>query len=420
MAHCAGSRRPTAATLTVAVTALLTLAAACGSDGGGGGSTGSTAAAPTSPPSSTGDAATTTGAAATTAATTGDPPAVKAVTIADFDAPLALAVRKGDAAMYVAEKGGRVKALRDGAVDRTLVLDLSGQVSSGGEQGLLGLAFSPAGDHLYVNYTDEAGDTRVVEYAFTDGRVDAGSRRELLAVEQPFANHNGGQVVFGPDGFLYIGLGDGGSGGDPQGNGQRLDTLLGKILRINPSPDGARPYSIPPGNPFADRSGARPEIWAYGLRNPWRFTFDRETGAMWIGDVGQDAVEEIDAVEASAGGGQNYGWNRLEGTRQYSGTAPARAVAPVHEYSHDGGNCSVTGGYVYRGTKMPGLRGSYVFADYCNGRLRALVRTGASGPLRSVALGPAIENVLSFGEDASGEVYVLSVSSGLSRLEAAG
>lgn len=422
MARRLRSRRWTTAAV-VGATAL-TLTAACSGDGGTG-ATISTAAPPTTPKSFSGDARGTMGAGSATSATTappvgGDPPPMRAVKIAAFAAPLVLAVRTGDQAMYVAEKGGLVKTLRGSTIDPEPVLDLSGDVSTGAEQGLLGLAFSPGGDRLYVNYTDTAGDTRVVEYAFSGGKADTASRRQLLLVDQPFANHNGGHLVFGPDGFLYIGLGDGGGGGDPQGNGQRLDTLLGKILRIDPRPDGARPYSIPPGNPFASRPGARAEIWAYGLRNPWRFTFDRETGALWIGDVGQNSVEEIDAVEASAGGGQNYGWNRLEGTRRFSAGDTSGTVAPVHEYPNGDGNCSVTGGYVYRGARMPGLRGSFVFADYCKGELRALVPGASGGGLRSVALGPTLDAVASFGQDAVGELYVLSLGSGLYRLEPTG
>lgn len=427
----------------VAFAAGLVVLAACGGDKGDGATvatavppttpstaptTAATTAATTAPTSTTRSRATSAETTAATTATTaiattaaapvsGNPPRLRAVRVGQFTAPIALAVRAGDDAVYVAEKGGVVKALRSGATDPTPVLDLSGQVSTGSEQGLLGLVFSPDGSRLFVDYTDTAGDSRVVEYAFSAGRADTSTRRELLLVQQPFSNHNGGHVVFGPDGFLYIGLGDGGSAGDPQGNGQRLDTLLGKILRIDPRPDGNAPYSIPPGNPFASRQGARPEIWAYGLRNPWRFTFDRETGALWIGDVGQAAIEEIDAVEASAGGGQNYGWNRLEGTRRFAGSAPPGSVAPVHEYSHEGGNCSVTGGYVYRGTRIPALRGSYVFADYCKGELRALV-LGGSG-LRSVVLGPTLDAVSSFGQDADGELFVLSLVAGLHRLEAA-
>lgn len=410
----------------VAVAVGLVVLTAC-SRGAGGDKTVTTAGPPsTASPTST---STSTPARTTTVATTppttatasttapSNPPRLRAVRVGRFSAPTALAVRNGDTALYVAEKGGVVRALRDATMDPTPVLDLSGQVSTGGEQGLLGLTFSPDGARLYADYTDTAGDSHVVEYTFSAGRADTSTRRELLFVDQPFANHNGGQVIFGPDGFLYIGFGDGGGAGDPEGNAQRLDTLLGKILRIDPHPGGDAPYRIPPGNPFVTSQGDRPEIWAYGLRNPWRFTFDRETGAMWIGDVGQGAIEEIDAVEASAGGGQNYGWNRLEGTHRFSGSAPAGSVTPVHEYSHDGGNCSVTGGYVYRGTRIPALRGSYVFADYCKGQLRALVRDGSG--LRSVALGPTLDAVSSFGQDGDGELFVLSLSAGLHRLEAA-
>lgn len=410
--------------LCVTIALGLVILAACGGDKGDD-ATGTTAAAPTTPSTVTtstapGDA--TTAPAPATGATTpvsSQPPRLKAVKVGQFAAPTAFAVRTGDTVIYVAEKGGLVKALRGQTVGEMPVLNLSGQVSTGSEQGLLGLVFSPDGEKLYVDYTDPDGDTRVAEYAFSAGQADASTRRELLRVNQPYANHNGGHLAFGPDGFLYIGLGDGGSAGDPQGNGQRLDTLLGKLLRIDPRPDGNTPYRVPPGNPFASREGARPEIWAYGLRNPWRFSFDRETGALWIGDVGQNAIEEIDAVEASAGGGQNYGWNRLEGTRPFGGTAPSGTVAPVHEYSHDGGNCSVTGGYVYRGTRIPALRGAYVFADYCKGQLRALVAGPGGSGLRSVALGPTLDAVASFGQDADGELFVLSLAAGLHRLEAA-
>lgn len=402
------ARRPTAVAAVI-----LALAGACSGGGGGDG-----AQPLATPPTSAGA-----GTAAAPGTTPGDPTAVpatprlRAVELAGFRAPIAAAVRDGDDTLYVAEKAGTVRAFRNGAIDPAPVLDLSGQVSGGNEQGLLGLAFSPPGDRLYVDYTDTAGDTSVVEYVFAQGRADPSTARRLLLVEQPFANHNGGHLAFGPDGLLYIGLGDGGSAGDPQGNGQRLDTLLGKILRIDPRPDGDRPYTIPDGNPFAGRAGARPEIWAYGLRNPWRFTFDRQTGALWIADVGQNRTEEINAVDAPAGGGQNYGWNRLEGTRRFSGTAPRGAVAPVYEYGHAGGNCSVTGGYVYRGERLPGLRGSFVFADYCRGEVLALVPDGSG--LAAVPLGPRLDAVASFAQDGAGELYVLSLTSGLHRLEEA-
>lgn len=209
------------------------------------------------------------------------------VRVATVDQPLALSVRAGDQALYIAEKTGRVVAIRDGKVDGRPVLDLSAEVSQGGEQGLLGLAFSPDGRFMYVNYTDLAGDTHVTEFAMLGRGIDTASRRDVLVVDQPYSNHNGGNLVFGPDGHLYIGLGDGGSAGDPEDRAQDLGSLLGKMLRIDPRPDGDRPYGIPSDNPFVDRKGARPEIWAYGLRNPWRYSFDRLTGELWIGDVGR-------------------------------------------------------------------------------------------------------------------------------------
>ena len=214
-----------------------------------------------------------------------------------------MAVRSGDTALYVAEKTGKVVAVRDGIVDPVPMLDLSEEVSLGGEQGLLGLAFSPDGRDVYVNFTDTNGDTHITGYAMRGGQADTATRRDLLVVDQPYSNHNGGNLVFGPDGYLYIGLGDGGSGGDPQGNGQSLSTLLGKMLRIDPTPFGDRPYRIPTDNPFVGHVAARPEIWAYGLRNPWRYSFDRLTGDLWIGDVGQSAWEEVDVQPSDSPGG---------------------------------------------------------------------------------------------------------------------
>ena len=341
---------------------------------------------------------------------------IRLVQVATLEQPLAMAVRRGDPALYVAVKTGKVVAIRDGAVDPAPVLDLTGQVSLGGEQGLLGLAFSPSGRFLYVNYTDTNGDTHVTEYAMVDERADPATRREVLIVDQPYENHNGGNLAFGPDGYLYIGLGDGGSGGDPQGNGQSLSTLLGKMLRIDPRPSGERPYGIPPDNPFVDRSGASPEIWAYGLRNPWRYSFDRETGDLWIGDVGQSASEEVDIQPSGSSGGENYGWNRMEGSHPYDGADPlAGAVPPVFEYSHDDGGCTVAGGYVYRGESIPGLNGAYVFADYCLGRIEALrLRNGRVIGHR--ALGPVVPGLSSFGEDARGELYAMSLGGGVYRL----
>jgi glucose/arabinose dehydrogenase len=237
-------------------------------------------------------------------------------------------------------------------------------------------------------------------------------------VDQPYSNHNGGNLAFGPDGYLYIGLGDGGSGGDPHGNGQSLTTLLGKMLRIDPTLLEDRPYAIPSDNPFVGREGARPEIWAYGLRNPWRYSFDRATGDLWIADVGQSAWEEIDVQSSGSDGGENYGWNRMEGDHPFEGDAPADVVRPVFEYSHDDGGCTVTGGYVYRGRAIPALARAYLFADFCLGRLEA-IRLQDGGGAEHRILGPVVRNVSSFGEDARGELYVLSLEGTVSRIAAA-
>jgi glucose/arabinose dehydrogenase len=335
--------------------------------------------------------------------------------VAVLEQPVALAVRAGDPALYIVEKTGRVVALDDGG-DPRVVLDLSHWVSLGSEQGLLGLAFSPDGDFLYVDLTDLDGNTRVIEFRMEGGAVDVRSGRDVLDVPQPFSNHNGGNLAFGPDGYLYIAFGDGGSAGDPQGNGQSLATLLGKILRISPRPaDGE--YAIPPDNPFVGSGGARPEIWAYGLRNPWRFSFDRATGDLWIGDVGQNSWEEIDVQPAGSPGGLDYGWNLLEGTHPFAGQVPGdlQTVPPVYEYPHDGTTCAVTGGYVYRGTDIPTLVGAYVFADFCRGALEAFVlHDGVATGHRD--LGPTVDGPASFGEDENGELYVLSLSGPVYRL----
>ncbi len=341
-------------------------------------------------------------------------PRVRLVPVAAIEQPLALAVRPGDPALYVAEKTGLVVAIRDGAVDPAPVLDLSGEVSLGAEQGLLGIAFSPDGGRLYVDFTDLRGDTHVEEFAMQEGRAEPSTRRLVLFVHQPFSNHNGGNLVFGPDGMLYVGLGDGGSGGDPLGNGQSLSTLLGKILRIDPL--AGRPYTIPPDNPFVGRSGARPEIWDFGLRNPWRFSFDRRTGALWIGDVGQSSWEEVDFEPAGSAGGIDYGWNLMEGDHLYAGASPrAGLAAPVYEYSHAGGACAITAGYVYRGRAIPALTGAYVFGDFCLGRLEAL-RLGPGGSVERWFLGPVLPNLASFGQDARGELYALSLTDGVFRI----
>jgi glucose/arabinose dehydrogenase len=254
-----------------------------------------------------------------------------------------------------------------------------------------------------------------VAYAMGRRTAEPDTRRELLFVDQPYANHNGGDLVFGPDGYLYVGLGDGGSAGDPQGHAQSLESLLGKMLRIDPRPDRDRAYSIPPDNPFVDRDGARAEIWAYGLRNPWRYSFDRATGDLWIGDVGQNAWEEIDRLPAGTPPGANLGWNLVEGSRRFTGDPPNGAVAPVYEYPHASGACTVIGGVVYRGDEIPDLVGAYLFADLCLGELEA-IRLGSGEHVDHAVLGPTVPNVGSFGEDAEGDVYALSLAGGVYRL----
>ncbi|MGI9022764.1 MAG: PQQ-dependent sugar dehydrogenase [Acidimicrobiales bacterium] len=357
----------------------------------------------------------------------GDGPDLAAVRLglAEIDnltGPVALAVRPGDDNLYVAEKRGQVRRVVQGqsggdAVDAQPVLDLSGEVSTGSEQGLLGLTFSPDGERLYVDYTDRAGDTRVVEYAFRDGRADVATRRVLLAVDQPFANHNGGEVAFGPDGMLYVGLGDGGGQRDPSRNGQNLGTLLGKILRIDPTPSGDRPYTVPPDNPFVNRPGAAPEIFALGLRNPWRFTWDRSTADLWIADVGQDRWEEIDFRPAGSPPGANFGWSLMDSTHPLHGTNPPDGILPIVEYTHDDDNCSVTGGYVYRGSRIPALQGVYLYCDYCSGSVWGLVQDDAKvAGQRQLDL-PS-HRIYSFGEDASGELYLLAAD-GLYRIQGA-
>jgi glucose/arabinose dehydrogenase len=347
-----------------------------------------------------------------------DSVAVKLTEVARLAQPVAFAVRTGDPSLYLAEKGGRVRAVRDGTLDPTPVLDLSGRVSTGGEQGLLGLAFSPDGGRLYVNFTNPDGDTRVVEYAVRDGRADPSTARVLLEVDQPYANHNGGNLVFGPDGRLWIGLGDGGSGNDPQNRAQNLGALLGKMLRIDPAPSGGSPYGIPPDNPFVGQDGARGEIWSFGLRNPWRYSFDRATGDLWIGDVGQNAVEEIDFAPASSVGGENWGWPGLEGTRSNKGGAPAGAVGPILDYNQDDGGCSVVGGYVYRGATVPALAGAYLYGDYCRGEVLAIRQEGGQ-VTDDAGLGLEVDGLSSFGQDSAGELYALSLNGSVFRIDPA-
>ncbi|MBW3629562.1 MAG: PQQ-dependent sugar dehydrogenase [Gemmatimonadetes bacterium] len=330
--------------------------------------------------------------------------------VAQVSSPVFLTSPPGDARLFVLEQAGRIRVVEDGQLLATPFLDISSKVGSGGERGLLGLAFHPAyasNGYFFVNYTDRNGDTRIERYrASADrNRADPGSVKRLLSIDQPYANHNGGMLEFGADGMLYIGMGDGGSGGDPLGNGQKLSTLLGKLLRIDV--DRGDPYGIPAGNPFVGRAGARGEIWAYGLRNPWRFAFDHAGGNLYVADVGQNALEEITVV-ASASGGVNYGWNRMEGARCFRAESCDRGglQIPQVDYPRSDG-CSVTGGYVYRGRRIPNLVGHYFYADYCRPGLRSFHSSPAVTDQRLWDL-PQATQVSSFGQDSEGELYVLS------------
>jgi len=350
--------------------------------------------------------------------------------IAELDQPIVLAPRPGSPDLYIAEKAGRIRLItveedefgdNEGEltyeVEDAPLLDISDQVINDGERGLLGMAFSSDGRKIYLDYTRRPdGHTEVVEYTLGDGTtIDEDSRREILFVEQPFANHNGGQLTIGPDGYLYIGLGDGGDAGDPFGHGQDTTTLLGSILRIDPeggSEDGPA-YAIPPGNPFADGEDGAPEIWLYGTRNPWRFSFDTETGDLWVADVGQDSYEEINLLRATggfdAGKGDNLGWNQMEGTHPFEGGEnPAGAVLPIFDYGR-GDGCSVIGGYVYRGEAIEELQGTYLYADYCGSDLRGLQVDG-DAVIDQRAWRLPLQDVYSLGQDDDGEIYVLLAS----------
>ncbi|MFJ6615080.1 PQQ-dependent sugar dehydrogenase [Streptomyces sp. NPDC091289] len=321
-----------------------------------------------------------------------------------------------DDTLWIAERAGTVRVL-DGSGLGEPVLDISDETTTDGERGLLGVAFDKTFAHFYISFTDLEGTSTVDEFAVEGGQLQPDTRRTVLTQTQPYANHNGGDIKFGPDGYLYIAFGDGGSGGDPHGNGQKLDTLLGKLLRIDPS--GGEPYAIPADNPFVDDADAKDEIWAYGLRNPWRFSFDTGTGDLLIGDVGQSDWEEIDWAPADSEGGENYGWSSMEGTHPFrGGTEPANHVPPVHEYDRTGLGCSVTGGFVYRGEALPDLQGSYVFSDYCDGTLRTLQL--ADGEVTGVGdLGVSGGEVISFVEGGDGELYVLGSNGTVSRVDPA-
>jgi glucose/arabinose dehydrogenase len=348
--------------------------------------------------------------------------AVRLVRVGTFDQPLYVTAPPGDRSrVFVVEKTGQIRLFVKGKLARRPFLDLSADVSNGGEQGLLSMAFAPdyaRSGRFYVDFTDRNGDTRLQEFrrsGQSPNRANITTRRQVLFVKQPFENHNGGLVVFGPDGLLYVGLGDGGAAGDPGNRAQHLNTLLGKILRINPRRNGAAGYSSPRTNPFAS-GGGRSEIYAYGLRNPWRFSFDRKTGDLYIGDVGQNRFEEIDYARRGGARGKNYGWSCFEGNASYdSSRSCPGATRPVLTYGHPAGECSVTGGVVVRDPNLPALSGRYVYADYCGGQLRSF-RISGGRATNDRSLGLHVSSLSSFGEDAAGRVYVTSLDGPVYRL----
>lgn len=352
----------------------------------------------------------------------GDSAALQLVT-SGLSSPVFVTTPPGDTArLFVVEQGGTIRVVRHDSLLPTAFLDLSAHIAAGGERGLLSLAFHPsyaANGYCYVYYTNPHGDIRVVRYTVsTDPNVaDATTGDTILKVfHETNDNHNGGLLLFGPDGKLYAGLGDGGAANDPPGNGQNLDTLLAKILRIDV--DGGTPYATPVDNPFVGHPGERGEIWLYGLRNPWRFSFDRTTGDLYVGDVGQNLYEEVDVLPAASRAGVNYGWNIMEGKHCFMASScnMTGLTLPVIEYGH-GDGCAVTGGYVYRGTKVPALSGVYLYGDYCSGWVRSFRLAGGSATESRDWPPLAVSGGLSsFGQDARGELYITSLSGQLYRI----
>jgi glucose/arabinose dehydrogenase len=342
--------------------------------------------------------------------------------IGNFSQPVYLAAAPGDPhRLFVVERAGRIIVLVRGRAQGRPFLDISGQVNSGGgEQGLLSIAFAPdyqTSGRFYVYYTDGSNDIRIVQYRRTPNDpnlASAASARTVLTIDHHAAtNHNGGQLEFGPDGDLYIGVGDGGNEGDPHNYGQNTRVLLGKLLRIAPRPGGG--YTIPPGNPFASGTRGRPEIWAYGLRNPWRFSFDRRTGDLIIGDVGQDTEEEVDFARHGRGAGANYGWSIFEGDLRYKqGSAPG-AIKPVLVARHSDGYCALIGGYVVRDPTLPKLYGRYLFGDNCKPQINSVLLS--SGRAReNHATGLSVSSLSAFGQDNAAHVYAVSLAGPVYRL----
>ena len=342
------------------------------------------------------------------------------VVASGLQSPLYLTAPPGShGRLFIVEKGGKIVIDQDGHILSRAFLNISRLVSNGSEQGLLGMAFDPhyRTNHLfYISYTNRAGNSRIVQYrrsAHNANRANPNSHRTLLKVHQPFSNHNGGDITFGPNGRLYIGFGDGGSEGDPENNGQNTKVLLGKILRIDPSPRGT--YTVPATNPFSGKSRGRGEIWAYGLRNPWRFSFDRANGDLIIGDVGQDLQEEIDFAPAGASAGGNYGWSIFEGRRRNKAGSAPHAIPPVLVAQHSRGYCAIIGGYVVRDRSLPNLYGRYLFGDNCRPQIESVnLRRGHASGLR--ASGLEVSATSSFGEDASGRIYITSLNGPVYRL----
>jgi glucose/arabinose dehydrogenase len=344
---------------------------------------------------------------------------VRLVRIGRFDSPLYVTSPPGDARrLFVVEQTGRIRVLVGGKRRAKPFLNLAGDITSGGEQGLLSMAFAPdykKTGRFYVDFTDRNGNTRVQEFTRSKGnpnRADPSSRRQILFIQQPFPNHNGGLVLFGPDGYLYVGMGDGGSAGDPENRAQNLNSLLGKLLRIDPRPGASL---SPPSNPFVGRAG-RDEIYSYGLRNPWRFSFDHKTDDLYIGDVGQDSREEIDYAPRGTAAGKDYGWSCFEGKRRYNGSRSCpNPTPPVLDYGRGGGECSVTGGVVVRDSRLAALVGRYVYGDFCTGVLRSfrIVNGRATGDRR---MGLDVPSLSSFGQDARGRVYATSLNGRVYRL----
>jgi glucose/arabinose dehydrogenase len=335
---------------------------------------------------------------------------------ADFGEPVYVTQPPGNSTdLYVVDRTGEVDIVRDGKELPTPFLDISPKVSTDVEQGFLSIAFAPdyqSSGIFYAYYTGQDGNENVVEFkrsADSPDVADPGSEREVLKMADYAANHNGGLLLFGTDGHMYIGTGDGGGAGDPERNGQNLGSLLGKILRIDPAQSGNEPYTVPAENPFAGRAGARPEIYSYGLRNPWRFSFDSATNALYIGDVGQDNWEEVDAVPSGKGAGANFGWSAFEGDAPFnSGQSAPGAIKPLLVYSHDEG-CSINGGYVVHDPALPSLAGRYLYSDFCSGDIRSfkLEGTKAAG---DKSTGLQTQSPTSFGTDNAGHIYVTSLN----------